>query len=506
MTGYKYFMCGGVKWKSMMFTASSVRTPVSAGSCGLRGGAAGCAETAAGASRVSRASVTLSSLDGGSRCGVAGGEKLWCYQRAQRLALDHADDVARLPHAEDHHGHVVVAAEGYGCGVHDAEVQAEDVRVGNLLELGDVGVDFGVGGIDAVDRGGLQQDVGFDLHGAQRGSGVGGEEGVAGAGGEDDDAALLQMAHGAAADVGLGDLVDLDGGHDAADDPELLDGVLQGDRIDHGGQHAHVVGRDAVHVDGLLGDAAKEVSASDDDADLAAECVDGGQFGGYFVNEDGVDAEARACGQGFSGKLEEDSLVHVRSKYRMGLGEVVRLQAAGCQLRRLDGKDPALKPGLCFDRYHDSEGGKPQPTIGRGDLFLAGCVPDEHVVRTRDCDVVAAGLDVHDHELACRLGRSHGDDRLTRQNRVKPVEQRRERSGSEHAVIKGCAAGVGCELREVLLALERAALVPVGVRNNGIQPVEGIRDDAGPLQGLRSSFHVRIQLIAALGLAVVADD
>src|ERR1035441_9782098 len=116
MTGYKYFMCGGVKWKSMMFTASSVRTPVSAGSCGLRAGAAGCAETAAGASRVSRASVTLSSLDGGSRRGVAVGEKLWGHQRAQRLALDHADDVARLPHAEEHHGHVVVAAEGYGCG------------------------------------------------------------------------------------------------------------------------------------------------------------------------------------------------------------------------------------------------------------------------------------------------------------------------------------------------------------------------------------------------------
>ena len=38
---------------------------------------------------------------------------------------------------------------------------------------------------------------------------------------------------------------------------------------------------------------------------------------GYFVNEDGIDAETCACGEGFSGELEEDSLVHVRSKYRM---------------------------------------------------------------------------------------------------------------------------------------------------------------------------------------------
>ena len=46
-------MCGGVKWKSMMLTASRVRTPVSAGSCGLRAGAAGSGE-GCGASGVGR--------------------------------------------------------------------------------------------------------------------------------------------------------------------------------------------------------------------------------------------------------------------------------------------------------------------------------------------------------------------------------------------------------------------------------------------------------------------
>ena len=52
MTGYRYFMCGGVKWNNMMFTASSVRTPVSAGSCGLRADAFGWGKTWAGASGV----------------------------------------------------------------------------------------------------------------------------------------------------------------------------------------------------------------------------------------------------------------------------------------------------------------------------------------------------------------------------------------------------------------------------------------------------------------------
>ena len=101
------------------------------------------------------------------------------------------------------------------------------------MEFGGFFVDFGVGGVDSVDGGGFEEDVGFDLHGAEAGGGVGGEEGVTGAGGEDDDAALFEVAHGAAADVGLGDFVHLDGGHDAAVEPQLFDGVLEGYRVDY---------------------------------------------------------------------------------------------------------------------------------------------------------------------------------------------------------------------------------------------------------------------------------
>jgi hypothetical protein len=253
--------------------------------------------------------------DVGERRSRSGGD-----QRAYLFAADDADDVALLAHAEDHHGHVVVAAEGDGGLVHDAEVETDDVGVGDLGELGGFGVELGVRGVDAVDGGGFEEDVGFDLHGAEAGGGVGGEEGVSGAGGEDDDAIFFEVAHGAAADVGFGDLVHLDGGHDATVEAELFDGVLKGDGVDDGGEHAHVICSDAVHVDGLLGDAAEEVSASDDDADLAAEGVDGGDLRGYFMDEDGVDTEAAAGGQGFTGELEEDSFVHVRVKYRMGFG------------------------------------------------------------------------------------------------------------------------------------------------------------------------------------------
>jgi hypothetical protein len=71
-----------------------------------------------------------------------------------------------------------------------------------------------------------------------------------------------------------------------------------------------MVGSDAVHVDGLFGDATEEVAAADDDADLAAGAGGFGDLGRDCVDEDGVDTEATAGGQGFSGELEEDTLVH----------------------------------------------------------------------------------------------------------------------------------------------------------------------------------------------------
>jgi hypothetical protein len=61
-----------------------------------------------------------------------------------------------------------------------------------------------------------------------------------------------------------------------------------------------VVGGDAVHIDCLLGDATEEVSATNDDAYLAAKGVNCGYFGGYFVDEDGVNAKTLTCGQSFA--------------------------------------------------------------------------------------------------------------------------------------------------------------------------------------------------------------
>ena len=126
--------------------------------------------------------------------------------------------------------------------------------------------------VDAVDARGLEQDVGLQLQGPLGGGGVGGDERAAGAGGQDDDPALLQVAASAAADVRLGHAVHADGGQQPRLAAQRLQRVLQGQAVDHRGQHAHVVGGgllDAGVAGGELG-AAEDVAAADDDGDLHA--------------------------------------------------------------------------------------------------------------------------------------------------------------------------------------------------------------------------------------------
>src|SRR4029079_8179664 len=91
------------------------------------------------------------------------------------------------------------------------------------------------------DLGGLQQDLGPDLDRPQRRGGVGREVRVAGAGHEDRDATLLEVAHGAAADVRLGDLVHRDRAHDPHRDPHPLDRVLQREAVPDGRPHTDVI-------------------------------------------------------------------------------------------------------------------------------------------------------------------------------------------------------------------------------------------------------------------------
>ncbi len=120
------------------------------------------------------------------------------------------------------------------------------VQIGDALEHLRAGNFFRVGVINAVHARGFQNDLGLDFHGAQRRGRVGGKIGIAGAGGENHDAAFFQVARGAAADERLGHLMHFDGAHQAGVAALLFERVLQRQAVDDRGEHAHVIAGGAV--------------------------------------------------------------------------------------------------------------------------------------------------------------------------------------------------------------------------------------------------------------------
>ena len=109
------------------------------------------------------------------------------------------------------------------------------------------------------------------FHRPQRRGRVGREVGIAGAGREDHDAAFFEMAERAPPDERLGDRAHLDGADHARGDADLFERVLQCQRVDHGRQHAHVIGRRPLHAAGAGRQAAEQIAAADDDGGLDAE-------------------------------------------------------------------------------------------------------------------------------------------------------------------------------------------------------------------------------------------
>lgn len=119
----------------------------------------------------------------------------------------------------------------------------------------------------------------MDFAGAEGGGGVGGEVGVAGASGEDDDVAGGEVFVGAVPGVGFGHFGAFEGCEDFGGAFDIFQGLLEGDAVDEGGEHAHLVGGGAGDLHGGVVDAAEDVAASDDKADFetgVVEVFDGG--------------------------------------------------------------------------------------------------------------------------------------------------------------------------------------------------------------------------------------
>ena len=134
--------------------------------------------------------------------------------------------------------------------------------------------------------------------------------GIAGAAGEDHDAALFEVANGAAPDERLGHLVHLDGAHHARPDALFLQRILQSQGIDDRGQHAHVIGGNAVHGLGLLGHAAEEIAAADHDGDLDSQTMYFGDFRRDLVHASVINTEALSGGQRLTGDFQKNAFVN----------------------------------------------------------------------------------------------------------------------------------------------------------------------------------------------------
>lgn len=208
---------------------------------------------------------------------------------------------------EDGNGYVVVHAEGEGSAVHDFDAVAQGIVVVEAQEFFGGGVFLGVAFIDAVDFGGLEEDMGFDLCSAQGRSGIGGEVGVAGAGHEDDDVAAFEVGDGAATDEGFGDVAHVNRSHDAGFDALAFECVLKGEAINDCGEHAHVVGLGAVHTDFGRITSAPDVAAADDDSDGCAGVAGEFDLGGHVAHDARADGFAGAL-EGFSAEFDQDAV------------------------------------------------------------------------------------------------------------------------------------------------------------------------------------------------------
>ena len=194
--------------------------------------------------------------------------------------------------------------------------------------------------------GALAQQLGADLGRPQRSRGVSGEERVAHAGGEDHDAALLEVPDGPAPDVGLGHL-----GHgQRAQHPGglalLLERVLQRQRVDHGAEHAHGVGGGAVHAAALPGRAAPDVAAADHDGELEAAAVHGARhLLGHALDGGGVDGlVGRGGGERLARHLEDDP---ARFSHVAAAPQAPMTTCANATMRA----EPSMPAIVCFSSF-----------------------------------------------------------------------------------------------------------------------------------------------------------
>ena len=234
------------------------------------------------------------------------------------VAFDGGAGQVPLFHLEHEDGHVVFHAEGNGSRIHDLEAAGNDFLVADVVKARGGRVLDRVRSVDAVDLGGLHDDVAFAFDGAQRGAAIGGEERVARTGGEDDHRASGKELQGLAAIEEFADRFHADGGHHHGIHALLVESVLHGEAVHHGAKHAHGIALGAVHAARRSGNAADEVAAANHERDLHALLDDGCNFACHVGENSIIDTVALFACEGFATELQENAFEFGHNKVICG--------------------------------------------------------------------------------------------------------------------------------------------------------------------------------------------
>src|ERR1022692_2206037 len=240
------------------------------------------------------------------RSGLVPAVPVPAYQRADPLTAHRTHHVALAHQVEDDDRQVVVHAQANGRRVHELQLTAQDLAVVEPVEQVRVRSLARVGVVDALHLGALQNGFGTDFQRPLRRAGIGREEWRAKPGPENDDPALLQVPDRPPRYVRLRHLAHGDRRLDPRLVAELLQHILERETVDHGAEHAHVVGSRPVDTACGQRSAAEHVPAADHDRDLDPEprrVPDLAREMRYGIR---IDTEASAAGEGLAGQLEHD--------------------------------------------------------------------------------------------------------------------------------------------------------------------------------------------------------
>jgi len=118
------------------------------------------------------------------------------------------------------------------------------------------------------------------------------------------------VTDGAAANIRFGNLVHVDGGLHPGRLAHVFQRILEGEGIDDGAEHAHVIGGDPIHALLARGIATDDVAAADHDGELGiVRILHPHDVAGDVVDHVRVDAEGCLTGETFAAQFEQHPFV-----------------------------------------------------------------------------------------------------------------------------------------------------------------------------------------------------